>query len=109
MARAITACLALLVAAHSWAGQAQLDKSYIDAIAQIDKMLAATDVTLIEQANTDKFTLVLGSHTSGTRVTLALRSSPDGMRALVNVATDSPKNAALEARILAELAKGPLD
>ena len=77
-----------------------------DALQMVEVTLAEHQIEVLKQATTERFALIYGQQEQGSFVTLALRQLPqtDGQLDLI-IATDSPHDPALEARLLRSLSR----
>ena len=84
-----------------WAAQ-QIYRSDLDTLQQtLMRRLEPLQLTLIDDASTDRFVLIQARHQDGTHMTITLLQTDDGTQ--VSARSDSPASLALEQRVLADL------
>ena len=87
------------------AADSLLDMLYEDAVLAATTNMTTTDIEIIKQANTKRFTLIVAKHASGAHITVTLRRLAGGAQVFVAVSTDNPKDIALENRLVDAIRK----
>jgi hypothetical protein len=87
------------------AADSLLNMLYEDAVLAATTNMTTTDIEIIKQANTKRFTLIVAKHASGAHITVTLRRLAGGAQVFVAVSTDNPRDIALENRLVDAIRK----
>ena len=100
-----TAALLLLgLQISSHAAQSLLQASPERLLGMLEATLSAHQVTILEQAETDRFALIFARHENGGHVTITIRQMPaDADRSRVGIRSDNPVNPNFDNTLLAAL------
>ena len=115
----LTIITTVCAAHHAVAIQQTITASQDTLLDQLEQILPAANITVINQATTDKFALIYArqssaepttANTVAPHLTITLRQLPDDLlrvevRTDVSIVSDSPKDKVLEATLLRELSE----
>jgi len=103
-AAVVLAVWLLTSAAH--AAQQRSEAEQEEALTHLEAVFEQHQISVLEQAATDRFALVYAQQADGSAVTVTLRQLPQQTEFLdLTIATDSPHDPALERRLIQALRK----